>query len=130
MSLSPRVHFTAPKVRPCTSCFWLNQPNTTIGAIAISEAADSLAQNRPSGLEYDAISVASVPALADAEVERPERLVPAQHQAQQAGGCEPAHRQRQQHVAELAPHAGAVHARGFEDLVRDVLEAANTASTP
>jgi hypothetical protein len=42
---------TAPKVRPCTSCFWLNQPNTTIGAMAISEAADSLAQNSPSGLE-------------------------------------------------------------------------------
>ena len=55
---------TAPKVRPCTSCFWLNQPNTTMGAIAISDAADNLAQNRPSGLEYDAISVASVPALA------------------------------------------------------------------
>jgi hypothetical protein len=46
-----RAYFTAPKVRPWTSCFWLNQPNTTIGAMAISEAADSLAQNRPSGLE-------------------------------------------------------------------------------
>ena len=56
-------YFTAPKVRPCTSCFWLNQPTTTIGAIAISEAADSFAQNSPSGLEYEAISAASVPAL-------------------------------------------------------------------
>jgi hypothetical protein len=45
------IYFTAPKVRPCTSCFWLNQPNTTMGAMAMNEAADSLAQNRPSGLE-------------------------------------------------------------------------------
>jgi hypothetical protein len=45
------TYFTAPKVSPCTNCFWLNQPNTTIGAIAINDAADSLAQNNPSGLE-------------------------------------------------------------------------------
>jgi hypothetical protein len=45
------VYFTAPKVRPCTSCFWLNQPNTTMGPMAMNEAADSLAQNSPSGLE-------------------------------------------------------------------------------
>src|SRR5207245_3520027 len=49
-------YFTAPKVSPCTSCFWLNQPTTTIGAIASNDAAESLAQKRPSGLEYDAIS--------------------------------------------------------------------------
>ena len=50
---------TSPHQRsgPCTSCFWLNHPNTTIGAIASSDAADNFAQNRPSGLEYDAISV-------------------------------------------------------------------------
>src|SRR6218665_1737242 len=59
------VYLTAPKVRPWTSCFWLNQPKTTMGAMAISEAADSLAQNRPSGLEDDAIRVARVPALAE-----------------------------------------------------------------
>ncbi len=44
-------HFTAPKVRPCTSCFWLNQPKTTMGPIAMKDAADNLAQNKPSGLE-------------------------------------------------------------------------------
>ena len=44
-------YFTAPKVRPRTSCFWLNQPSTRIGAMAIVEAAESLAQNSPSGLE-------------------------------------------------------------------------------
>ncbi len=44
-------HFTAPKVRPRTSCFCENQPSTRIGAMARVEAADSLAQNRPSGLE-------------------------------------------------------------------------------
>src|SRR5205814_5644614 len=58
-------YFTAPKVSPWTSCFWLNQPTTTIGAIASSDAADNLAQNNPSGLEYDAISAASVPAFAE-----------------------------------------------------------------
>src|SRR5471032_3637683 len=63
-SCSLMLYLTAPNVRPCTSCFWLNQPNTTIGAMASTEAADSLDQNRPSGLEYDAISAASVPALA------------------------------------------------------------------
>ena len=51
LSLCMGDYLTAPKVRPWTSCFWLNQPKTTMGAMAIREAADSLAQNRPSGLE-------------------------------------------------------------------------------
>ncbi|BAR60443.1 hypothetical protein ACVIWV_004552 [Bradyrhizobium diazoefficiens] len=45
------LYFTAPKVSPRTSCFWLNQPRTRMGAIASVEAADSFAQNSPSGLE-------------------------------------------------------------------------------
>ena len=44
-------YLTAPKVMPCTSCFWLNQPNPTMGAMASSDAAESRAQNSPSGLE-------------------------------------------------------------------------------
>ena len=36
-------YFTAPKVRPRTSCFWLNQPMIRIGAMASVEAAESLA---------------------------------------------------------------------------------------
>ena len=36
-------YFTAPKVRPRTSCFWLNHPRIRIGAIAMVEAAESLA---------------------------------------------------------------------------------------
>ena len=44
-------YLTAPKVRPRTSCFWLNQPSTRMGAMASVEAALSLAQNSPSGLE-------------------------------------------------------------------------------
>ena len=44
-------YFTAPNVRPRTSCFWLNQPRTRMGATARVEAAESLAQNNPSGLE-------------------------------------------------------------------------------
>ena len=38
-----RSYFTAPKVRPRTSCFWLNQPTIRIGAMAMVEAAESLA---------------------------------------------------------------------------------------
>src|SRR5690606_5688427 len=52
-------YLTAPKVSPRTSCFWQNHPSTRIGAIAIVEAADSLAQNRPSGLEYEAMKAVS-----------------------------------------------------------------------
>ena len=32
------------------------------------------------------------------------------------------HRHRQQHVDDLAPHGGAVHARRLEDVARDFLE--------
>ncbi len=47
----PRFYFTAPKVRPRTSWRWLNQPSTRMGAMARVEAAESFAQNSPSGLE-------------------------------------------------------------------------------
>lgn len=49
-------YFTAPKDRPRTSCFWLIQPKIRIGAQARVETADNLAQNSPSGLEYEAIN--------------------------------------------------------------------------
>src|ERR1700742_3762496 len=49
---SAPVYLTAPNVRPRTSWRCENQPSTMIGAIAISEAADSFAQNCPSGEEY------------------------------------------------------------------------------
>src|SRR6266481_3692934 len=50
--LSPFVvYLTAPKVSPRTSCRWVNHPSMMIGAMASVEAADSFAQNRPSGLE-------------------------------------------------------------------------------
>ena len=42
-----RTYFTAPKVRPRTSWRWLIQPKIKMGAIAMVEAADSLAQNNP-----------------------------------------------------------------------------------
>ena len=45
------------------SCFWLNQPTTTIGPMASREAAESLAQKSPSGLEYEAINAASIGGL-------------------------------------------------------------------
>ena len=44
-------YFTAPKVRPRTNCFCENQPRMRIGAMASVEAAESLAQNSPSGAE-------------------------------------------------------------------------------
>ena len=46
-----RDHLTAPKVRPRTSCFCENQPRMRIGAMASVEAAESLAQKKPSGAE-------------------------------------------------------------------------------
>ena len=44
-------YLTAPKVSPRTSCRCVNHPRMMIGAMASVEAADSFAQNRPSGLE-------------------------------------------------------------------------------
>src|SRR6202008_1131600 len=52
-------HLTAPKVRPRTSCFCDPHPTIRRGATASSDAADSLAQNNPSGLEYDAMNTVS-----------------------------------------------------------------------
>ena len=46
-----RDHLTAPKVKPRTSCFCENQPRMRIGAMASVEAAESLAQKKPSGAE-------------------------------------------------------------------------------
>ncbi len=48
-----------PKVKPRTSCFCETQPTIRIGATASSDAADSLAQNKPSELEYDAMNTVS-----------------------------------------------------------------------
>ena len=59
MATHTSCYFTAPNVRPRTSCRWLIQPKTRIGAIAIVEAAESLAQNSPSGLENDAMNAVS-----------------------------------------------------------------------
>src|SRR5688572_31235764 len=53
------AYFTAPKVRPRTSCFWLNQPMIRIGAMASVEAADSFAQNSPCGLENELMKAVS-----------------------------------------------------------------------
>ena len=46
-----RRYFTAPKVNPRTNCFCVSHPITMMGATANSEAAESLAQKSPSGLE-------------------------------------------------------------------------------
>src|SRR5271165_619393 len=56
-------YFTAPKVRPRTSCFCENQPRMRIGAMASVEAADSFAQKNPSGAEYEAMKAVSGAAL-------------------------------------------------------------------
>src|SRR5215212_5723888 len=57
------VYFTAPNVSPRTSWRWLIHPKTRMGAIATVDAADSLAQNSPSGAENDAMNVVSGAAL-------------------------------------------------------------------
>src|SRR5919112_5102411 len=57
MALLPGNYLTAPKVRPRTSWRWLIQPKTRMGAMAIVDAAESLAQNNPSGAENEAMKV-------------------------------------------------------------------------
>ena len=93
-----RAHFTAPKVRPRTSCRWLNQPNTRIGAIASVEAADSFAQNRPCGAENEAMNAGSGAASCADRL----RLQNAsfQHRMTDSSAVEamPGSDQRQQHV--------------------------------
>ena len=124
MVSSPRsfVYFTAPKVRPRTSCFWLNQPMIRIGAMASVEAADSLAQNRPCGLEKEAMKAVSGAAFGRGQADRPEGLVPGQDDVEQQGRGDARHRHRRQHVDDLAPERGAVHARRLEDLAGDFAE--------
>src|SRR3954454_6251771 len=63
MAFLPGNYLTAPKVRPRTSWRWLIQPKTRMGAIAIVEAAESLAQNSPSGAEKEAMNAVSGAAL-------------------------------------------------------------------
>ena len=49
-------YLTAPKVSPCTNCFWQNQPKTTIGPTAAVETADNRPKNRPSGARLPSIN--------------------------------------------------------------------------
>ena len=113
---------TAPKVRPRTSWRWLIQPKTRIGAIAIVEAADSLAQNRPSGAEKEAMKAVSGAALEAVRL----RLQNASFQ----------HRMIESSAVEAMPGSDsgrsssqtscfglrAVHAAGLEDVLRHLLE--------
>src|SRR5262249_25443586 len=64
-------YFTAPNVSPRTSWRCDSQPSTTMGAIAIVDAAESFAQNRPSGLEYEAMTAVSGAASAVVRVSVP-----------------------------------------------------------
>src|SRR5215210_7936696 len=59
VAIAPLRYLTAPNVRPRTSWRWLIQPKTRMGAIAMVEAAESLAQNSPSGAENEAMKVVS-----------------------------------------------------------------------
>ena len=99
--LDPPAYLTAPKVRPRTSWRWLIQPNTRMGAMASVEAAESLAQNRPSGAEKEAMKAVSGRGVRGREVEAPERLVPAQDDRQQRGRGDARQRQRQQQHPDL-----------------------------
>src|SRR5471032_632430 len=56
------------------------------------------------------------------QVQRPERLVPAQDQRQQYRGGQAALGNRQQHADHFLPQRGAIQARGFEDVLGDVFE--------
>ena len=94
----PLPYFTAPKVRPRTSCRWLIQPNTRIGAIAIVEAAESFAQNRPFGRRERGDEGGERCRLRGGQVEAPEGLVPAQDDREQAGRRDARQGQRHQQL--------------------------------
>ena len=79
-----------------------------MGAMAIRDAAESLAQKSPSGLEYCAISAAKVPAFAAVRVRLPKCLIPTQNQAQQTGRGDRADGEWQQDHAGLLPQGRAV----------------------
>ncbi len=64
VAMNGAPYLTAPNVRPRTSCFWLIQPNTRIGATARLDAADSFAQKSPSGAEKEAMKAVSGAAFA------------------------------------------------------------------
>src|SRR5665213_2217409 len=55
------------------------------------------------------------------QVERPERFVPRQDDVEKQRRRYPGHRHGQEHVNDLLPQLGAVHARGLEDVDRDLL---------
>ena len=55
-------YFTAPKVKPWTSCFWQNHPNTTMGPTAAVDTADKRPKNNPSGALFPSMSLESVAA--------------------------------------------------------------------
>src|SRR5262245_4842070 len=56
------------------------------------------------------------------EPDRPERLVPGEDDVEQHGRGDAGHRHRGEHMDDLVEQRGAVHARGLEDLARDLAE--------
>src|SRR5882724_11457937 len=64
VAIAVSSYFTAPNVRPRTSWRWLIQPKMRMGAMAMVDAAESLAQKRPSGLENEAMNAVRGAALA------------------------------------------------------------------
>ena len=55
-SQTTKHYFTAPKVRPCTNCFWQNHPKTTIGPTAAVDTAERRPKNKPSGARLPSMS--------------------------------------------------------------------------
>ena len=90
--------------------------------MAMVEAADSLAQNSPWGLENDAMKVVSGAAVEVVRLRLQKASFQAQDDRQQRGRRDARQGQRHQQVDQLLLGLGAVHAAGLEDVLGHLLE--------
>jgi hypothetical protein len=76
-------YFTAPKVRPRTSCFWLNQPMIRIGAMAMPMPPRASPRTGPAAAENAGDEGRQRRRLVVVRTDGPERLVPGEDDVQQ-----------------------------------------------
>ena len=90
--------------------------------MASVEAAESLAQKRPSGTRIGGNEDRERRCLRGRKVQGPERLVPGEDEVEEKRRGDARHRHRGEHVGELLADRRAVHAGGLKDVLRDLLE--------
>ena len=90
--------------------------------MASVEAADSLAQNRPSGTRIGCDEYRERCCVQRRKVQRPERLVPRQNEIKEQRRGKPWNGHRRQHINEFTSDGRTIHPRRFQDILRDFLE--------